>query len=373
MKRIVSFLLSLLLLTSATWAASAPHAPESVTVQNLNGRQMVVKVYELAPGEDPAALVEDPFDLYGYHYASPEVTKEEHTYEDRKTVTEAVSVETATGDTAAILTALDAMRPYDDGVYRGTLTLDHTSLHTEASGYATRSDTVTEVKRIGGLDRNDPSYVPASTVKDGHTLALTDVAWSVDGTSLADGVLVPTTYTATATYSGTAYRKVATGYTTTVNYTGEVVSGGVSSVTYTVTYLGEPIPPEPAPVPVMAYVMGAAVLIVTILLVLSVLLRSNVKIFVIPEDGVEYTLAGKQRISRRRLVIDLRDLTPPPVTEAVIEIRPKTARRLFGRLITIRLDGFNCTHLIEQGEDGSYWFTVSTLPDPTGPEQEERT
>ena len=80
---------------------------------------------------------------------------------------------------------------YDDGLYSGTLSLDHTSLHTEATGYSTRSYTVSETKTISQLDRNDMSYVPATTIKDGVTLNLAGVDWQVTGTDLVGEVLPP--------------------------------------------------------------------------------------------------------------------------------------------------------------------------------------
>nr|WP_325255362.1 hypothetical protein [uncultured Oscillibacter sp.] len=53
--------------------------------------------------------------------------------------------------------------------------------------------------------------------------------------------MATTSYTATATYTTSGNRKVATGYVTTASYTGEITAEGVQSVRYTVTYLGAPI------------------------------------------------------------------------------------------------------------------------------------
>lgn len=65
-----------------------------------------------------------------------------------------------------------------------------------------------------------PSYVAQSTVKDGYTLPLTDVGWTVMGTSLAGDTLVPTEYKAVATYSETFNSQVPTGYVFTARYKG---------------------------------------------------------------------------------------------------------------------------------------------------------
>ena len=108
---------------------------------------------------------------------------------------------------------------------------------------------MTATKTIGPLDRNDMSYVPATTVKNGVTLNLSSVDWQVIGTDLTGDMLAPCSYQAVATYTGKSYYSAATGYVTTANYVGEVTHEGVESITYQVTYLGEEHQPESSPDP----------------------------------------------------------------------------------------------------------------------------
>lgn len=108
----------------------------------------------------------------------------------------------------------------------------------ESEDYAAKSYTVSEVKTIGRLDRNDMSYVPSATVKNGRTLSLADVEWQVTGTDLVGETLVPSSYQAVATYSARVPYQAATGYITTAEYTGEITREGVESITYVLTYLG---------------------------------------------------------------------------------------------------------------------------------------
>ena len=68
-----------------------------------------------------------------------------------------------------ILAELSPSMPYEKDGFSGELVLDHTTLSTEASGYTTKYSKTTETKVIGNLDRNDISYVPATTVKNGKT------------------------------------------------------------------------------------------------------------------------------------------------------------------------------------------------------------
>lgn len=107
-----------------------------------------------------------------------------------------------------------------------------------AADYATKNYTVTETKTIGQLDRNDMSYVPATTIKNGRTLSLANVEWQVTGTDLVGEALMPSQYQAVATYSAKASYQAATGYVTTAEYVGDVTHEGVESVTYVLTYIG---------------------------------------------------------------------------------------------------------------------------------------
>ena len=235
MKRLLT---CLLLAAALVTNACALEVPTNTTIQNLNGSQQLIKTYTLPPGADPRQLVEEPFELEGWHYTFADIVKEENQVSDRKYDTETVTLETDTKDLGKILEQLAATLDYDDGTYSGVLNLDHTAIRTEAASYSSQARNVTVTKTIGPLDRNDMSYVPATTVKDGVTLSLSGVDWQVIGTDLVGDDLAPASYQAVATYSGKSYHRVATGYITSANYVGEVSRNDVESVTYKVTYLG---------------------------------------------------------------------------------------------------------------------------------------
>ena len=235
MKRIF---LCLLLALTLTTSAAALEVPTDTVVQNLNGSQQLIKTYVLSPDADPQGLIEEPFEQEGYLYTFADIVKEDNHVSDVLYHRETVTVETGTNDLSKILDQLKPSIDYDDGVYKGALSLDHTSIRTEASGYETRSSTVTATKTIGPVDRNDMSYVPATTVKNGVTLKLSGVDWQVTGTDLVGDALSPSSYQAVATYSGKSSYRAATGYVTTADYVGEISRDGVESVIYKVMYLG---------------------------------------------------------------------------------------------------------------------------------------
>ena len=231
-------ILCVLLTLSMSASAFALEVPTDTVVQNLNGSQQVIKTFTIPADQDPQSLIEQPFELEGYLYTFTNIVKKENAVEESRPHTEIITVETDKNDLALILQQLKPIVEYDDGVFRGILALDHTTINTEASGYVPKSYTVSEVKTIGQLDRNDMSYVPSTTVKNGRTLSLANVEWQVTGTDLVGEALVPSSYQAVATYSAKATYQAATGYITTAEYTGEITREGVESITYVLTYLG---------------------------------------------------------------------------------------------------------------------------------------
>lgn len=330
----------LLTLALGTSALAAP-VPDGLTVENLNGQQRLVKTYTLLPGEDPNTLRDADFEYDGFLYTWAYTLKEEHPYLNTKTATETVTVETTKNDLALILGELDPTLAYDDGEYTGKLALDHTSLTTEAAGYTTKYSTTTETKVIGSLDRNDMSYVPATTVKNGKTLSLSNVEWQVTGTALVGEALVPAQYQAVATYSASSSYQAATGYVTTAEYHGQVSSAGVESITYTVVYTGELLtPPAPEPSGLAALSSGVTYLFVMglLLAILAVLLlrirQKNVNIFVPTGEGSDYKLIDRQKITKEAPTVDLRKLSLSPGDAVAVEIKRRNVKKLSGATIT---------------------------------------
>lgn len=333
---------------SLTVSGFASAVPENLVVENLNGQQRITKTYVLPPDTDPEILKEPSFDYDGFTYTWAFTTKEEHTFLETKTVAQTVTVETAKKDLNTILEQLAPTIPYDDGEYTGELALDHTTLSTVAAGYTTQRGTITATKTIGPLDRNDMSYVPATTTKNGRTLSLVNVDWQVIGADLVGDVMAPCSYQAVATYSASTSSQVATGYVTTAEYKGEVVAAGVDHITYTVVYVGtEIVPEEPEPVqtdgPAFVLPMGliGGVVLAIALAALAgggvflFLRRKNVYVYV-PGDGPrDYKLIDKFRVESDRPEVDIRNMVPYPDTIIAVEIKRPLAKQLVGQTFTV--------------------------------------
>ena len=351
MKHIRHLALSVLLALSLMTSALAAEVPVSLVVENLNGQQRIVKTYELPPGTDPETLKEPSFDYNGFTYTWAYTTKEEHTFLETKNVSETVTVETGKKDLNAVLEQLAPSIPYDDGEFSGELALDHTTLSTVASGYTTQRGSITATKTIGPLDRNDMSYIPATTTKNGRTISLVNVDWQVIGSDVVGDMMAPCSYQAVATYSAATSSQVATGYVTTAEYKGEVVAEGVENITYTVVYVGsEIVPAEPDPTePVeRAYpsfflpmaVIGGVLLLAALaaLGVFGVRLlrhRKNVYVYVPGDSPRDYKLIAKFRAEPDRPEVDIRNMTPYPNTTIAVEIKRPLAKQLVGQTLTV--------------------------------------
>lgn len=339
MKHLRHLLLCLLFVLLMATSAFAAEVPDSLVTENLNGQQRLVKTYTLAPEIDPDTLKEPSFNYDGFTYTWAYTTKEEHPFLKTKAAVQTITVETAKNDLSQILEALTPSIAYDDGEFSGELSLDHTTLKTEAAGYTTKYSKTTETKVIGSLDRNDMSYVPATTVKNGKTLSLANVEWQVTGTALVGEVLVPSQYQAVVTYSAPTSWKAATGYVTTAEYHGEVASMGVENITYTVVYTGESIRSGLS-------ALGDEQLLLCLVILLSALLigsliylflhRKNVYVYIPGDTPRDYKLVAKFRVKPDNPNIDIREVDLQSKRVAAIEIKRSLAKKVAGKTVSVR-------------------------------------
>lgn len=353
-------------------ASAANYVADDIIYQNLNGQQLAIKVYTLLPEQNPEDLVEEDFEYDGYHYAYSSTTKEEQTYSEENLHTETVTVTTSSKNMEEILAELKPTIEYDDGVASGTLALDHSTIQTEVAGYKDSSYVVTATKNYTGLDRNDTSYIDKTVVKDGRTLSLSNVTWSVESTALVGDELVPATYAAVATYSGTAYSKTATGYITTADYVGTVRTSGISSIKYTVTYLGTEIivePEGPTPQVLAVGIFAAVLLAAAAVLLISMLLRKNCTVYAATGKGNEYEKCGRLLLRAKRPELRIDSLKNMPEGVIAIEIDEAIAKKLFGRTINIRYFSETFNHTVGT-VNGAYWFKVDVGSAPDDEEEQ---
>lgn len=159
----------------------------------------------------------------------------------------------------------------------------------------------------------------------------------------------------------TGSRSAATGYITTATYTGEITSEGIGSVQYTVTYLGTQLKSGFSIGLPLLVLLAAGLAMLAAILAFLYLRRPNAAIYAMNAKGVAYKKLGRQRIAVRNPKLDFTKLKEYPAGDSSVELKNKLARKLAGRLISIRLyDGVR-THLVEPidgNETENYWFAV---------------
>ena len=359
MKNRIYLVLAIVLLVCCSVSAQAA-APESVGRQNLNGTEYIVKTYTLPAGSDPAALLEADFEQDGFLFTHHTTGSEEVTATERKTISEERTAETESKALEDVLKKFPSTILHEQDGWSGTLALDTGSISTEAAGYTTSSRTVSTTQTYPAMMYQDPSAIPQTAVKDGITLPLTGVSWTVTGTSLAGDSLVPTEYTATATYSKRLSSQVATGYVSTANYGGEVSRTVVTGVVYTLTYIGTPIPATVVePVPWARILAGIAVLLALvggIAVLLIIRSQQGVAVYNLIED--DYLCIGRQRLDVKRPVIDLNEFEDVIQTNYFSFVLDEAStKKLFGRTIGVTLGDVTTTHRVKE-TGGKYRFNL---------------
>lgn len=141
MKKIISTCIALMVSAACSISAFAMEVPTNTTIQDLNGVRQYIKIYTVAPDTDPQSLIDDVFEYDGYTYTYSSMTKEERSYSEKEHHTETVTADTEKSDLSVVLKALSPSIEYDDGEFRGTLYLDHSTISTVASGYGVSSNT----------------------------------------------------------------------------------------------------------------------------------------------------------------------------------------------------------------------------------------
>ena len=111
-------ILCVLLTLAMSVNAFALEVPTDTVVQNLNGSQQAIKTYTIPPDQDPATLIEEPFELEGFLYTFANIVKTENPVEETKVHTEIITIETAKKDLSVVLENLEPTIEFDDGNFK---------------------------------------------------------------------------------------------------------------------------------------------------------------------------------------------------------------------------------------------------------------
>lgn len=342
--------------------------PVEQTAQEINGKQVLTRVY-VSEGElDPETLIEKSLTVDGFDYDFVSIVQSvEKTSEDKQVSQKEVRTAAADnlGDTIKLF---DSEILFDDGEYSGKLHLDPKSVIT----------TITATEQVGGtteksatkvysFDYNDPTLVPQSITENGYTMQLQNVTWK-EGEYREDSS-VPVQYTATATYgySHTSYKEVPSEYTTEVTYTGTVTKPGIPVYTYTLTYSGTPVTADHSAM-IAGFLRGAiiaaaiaAAIVLIVLLVLRIL-SMFAKVQVQDPTTGEYRKIQTVRLRQKAPLIKLDVLKLPEATHYLVSMRESCARRMRGKIILVQTGTETIQHKVEAIYGKRYVFDVDLEP-----------
>lgn len=215
--------------------------PFEIKYDNHNGSPIVIKSFRVPAKFDPDTLVEEDFEDTGYTYSKKDILKNEPTTKtEQKLVAQSVTFSTEDNKEATIMAALNPVIDYAEGGFSGQLELDTNSIQTVPAGQASYSYPIQKTVEYNSLDRNDYAYLDKSV--DGLTLQGAD--WTTMGGSQRGDEIVPSSYNAKATYTGTGYGTKVTGYTNTATYKGQATRTLDGDSVYSVIYQGTKIVDE---------------------------------------------------------------------------------------------------------------------------------
>lgn len=218
--------------------------PLDVQVRDEDGVKLLVKTYEVSPDILPQQLIESGLTRNGVGYILREVLRQTlpGSVENRE-ASQSVTVASESDKREDILPLLPEILDFSENGYTGTLTLVADSITTEVESTSGYTYTLNDTKEYYGLERNDPYYIPKTTIKNGVTLSLTDVKWTPAG---GNENLVAPTFTATAYYTGKASGSKADGYLVTARYSGPVEKAVPGNILYSIVYEAVPVPIIPS-------------------------------------------------------------------------------------------------------------------------------
>lgn len=216
--------------------------PVSQTEANINGRQVLTKVFEVGPDVNPESLKEYGLVIGGYEYTLSSFTKETTTKEDSKAVSkeETISLKSSNKNDAYLeaLKNFSQTVHFDEDGYEGELNLIAATIEVSETGRSTQKASDVKTKTYT-FDYNDDSLVPATINVGGKTYNRMSVSWS-DGAYGPDGVM-PENYIATARYGRSWTYSSVDGYQATATYSGTANLVNSAMVRYTVEYIGTPV------------------------------------------------------------------------------------------------------------------------------------
>lgn len=231
-------LIAALMLTAQAYALEVP---VSQTEQMVDGRQTLVKVFEVSPDTDPETLIETDLCQNGYVYTMTSIVKDTVKDESSRNVTQEQVIDIAQSDEddarIEALKTMPAFIEYEEDGYAGKLYPIVSTLELTETGRTGHSGS-TKITRTYTYDYNDDSLIPEAVTDSGKSYSKASVTWS-EGAYMADSA-IPENYVATVTYTRPYSYTTIDGFTASMTYSGTVDKVDDQLIRYTLTYYGTP-------------------------------------------------------------------------------------------------------------------------------------
>lgn len=371
----------------------------------INGEMVITEVFEVPSYIDPNSLIKGNFELGGYLYSENSIVKTPHEETKEKDVEIQYEQAVSSSDLSAHLGELPASIAYDkEEGWEGTLYLNPQTVNIATTKTSTKNSTSTQTKTYN-VEMNDPTLVPETY----EGMKRTSLQFTPSG--FIEGSSIPSGYTATATYSKTTSKQVASAWSMSATYSGTVEFVDTGSLRYTVVYKGISVPEKahvedgqivpnegyewkdgqlvqikPEKMSIMSFGVlstlmgiGAVILLIAlidglILLVLWAIRKGHIyshKVVIQAQDDVsgEYSVIQKTRINVKSPNFTIDTLKAPSSRHFLCKMSGPMANKLRSKIVNVSADGAVVTkHRVEPlNEKEPYIFSVDLEVVEAGP------
>jgi len=240
------------------------------------------------------------------------------------------TLELNTNNANTVLASFPQTIEYDDGEFKGELSIDENSLQITTIKHGTYEQLLTLSKEYQNLDKSDLDYIPKDFIYNGYRYYLTNCIWEITGTEDIADITMPKTYLAKTTYKAIKNVEYPYTYECTVNYEGEVTKTSNDKIQYTLTYQEEKpaAPQEKKQIPILPVLGGTGLFIVLIFFLLP-----NAKITNYAKG--KYKVVKHIRVSAINPKVDLRYLPNATTNVFAIVFNKRIANKLHGGYVKI--------------------------------------
>ncbi len=393
---IITTMLVILSATTVLGNQLQPTKTEKLTMEN--GENVIVEIYEVEVEATANDLIKEFFYDNDTKYVFSNIEEIENVHVEEKEATVPKNEVVKSGNKAEILANLEKEIPYEDKYgYVGTVNLDTTSLVVTENEKSSKSWNKTETKSYDNFMFKDNSVIPSTmTNSNGVKFKLQGVTWEVTQQELNGvGELVPTKYSAVATYGATLTSTTVDNYKIEYLYKGTVAKNMVEGKRVEISYVGVPsenIVTDNASDVVFLKGLGLVVLrLLLLLLFIGALIFAMLYLFKYIKSlkgievynyfddgqGLHYVYLGKITVDVKTPVVDL-NVFNEEIQSANFNfvVDKNTTNKLFGKCIGVTLDGVTVMHEITtKGVEHTFKLTIGDsidlISENTAPKKKE--